>query len=407
MERLTDSRPSNNIENVSQQQHDLSSSLWTPESIHAVSNNFKPELTADPYIPDMTIVSGEAEIQTLSGRSRDADSLTSNERAEVGLDATKDMPVSLNEIPRGELTTIELTVDGMERAYQVYIPESYSGEGPIPVVYALHGLSAGDPQGLLAGESDFNRFAEERGFAVIYPLAALGDDGEYSWNSPGAGLTDNDPSYDDINYLRSVIESAQRDLGIDIDEERQIIVGFSEGAQMAQHAARAPELQGEFSGIGAVHGTLTGAENYPEEGVPTVIIHGAADEMLPWDGGMGTASWLYQQWNGTIDRVRDSQPQLQLDWALQGNQCEGEPQLSISLDGRSTLAGVGPELPHVSLHSEYTAEQCNGAPVDFYWLAPGQHAWHGGAEGGLPLLGEQGPFPTSQTLLDELLPTED
>ncbi|MCA9804456.1 MAG: hypothetical protein KC777_20945, partial [Cyanobacteria bacterium HKST-UBA02] len=164
----------------------------------------------------------------------------------------------------GKLSTVELTVDGRKRAYQVYVPENH--EGPLPVVYVLHGVNEGDASGLMDRETEMSRYAEERGFVAVYPLAEVGEDGLASWNSPGAGLTETDPSYDDVNYMKAVVDSVKKDLGVAVDPEDQILAGFSEGGEFVHHLVG--RMPGVFSDRAAVHGTLTGSETWPGDPMP-------------------------------------------------------------------------------------------------------------------------------------------
>jgi len=75
----------------------------------------------------------------------------------------------------GELSTVELNVDGQSRVYQVYIPEN--GKEPMSLVYVLHGVKNGDAAGLMDRETEMSRYAEENGFVAVYPPADVGDDG--------------------------------------------------------------------------------------------------------------------------------------------------------------------------------------------------------------------------------------
>ncbi|MDD4150903.1 MAG: hypothetical protein PHE33_12835, partial [Bacteroidales bacterium] len=85
-------------------------------------------------------------------------------------------------------TTRTLTWDELEREYREYVPTSYTGESPAPVVFCLHGL--GDNMENFNG-AGFNYVADQRGWIVITPqalMATVTGAGEIgtAWNS-GAG----------------------------------------------------------------------------------------------------------------------------------------------------------------------------------------------------------------------------
>ncbi|MCA9805168.1 MAG: hypothetical protein KC777_24530 [Cyanobacteria bacterium HKST-UBA02] len=314
---------------------------------------------------------------------------------EVELVADKSTEPASGVVP-GELSTVELTVDGQNRAYQVYVPENRTE--PLSVVYVLHGVNNGDAAGLMDRETEMSRYAEERGFAVVYPLAEVGDDGLASWNSPGAGLTPTDPTYDDVDYMKAVVDSVKNDLGISVDPNDQILVGFSEGGEFVHHLVG--EMPGVFSDRAAVHGTLTGSEAWPTDPMPVVLIHGGADHMLPFEGGMGVMSWAAQQWTGALDKIRQSNPAMQLGWAIQENDCTGNAEFEYRSEYHDAFIG---SLRHDTVVARLSAEQCNGNPVTLYYLPQAEHAWHGVGEGGM-FLGEKDPyFNASEVILDNLL----
>lgn len=305
-------------------------------------------------------------------------------------------------LPRGEMNTVKLNVGGDEREYQIYIPEGHEGKD-LPVVYALHGVLNHEPHGLMAKETEFNRYAEERGFAVVYPLAKFGDgengDGLASWNSEGAGLTETDASYDDVDYMKAVVDSVQNKLGLNIDKGDQILAGFSEGGQFVHHLAGS--MTGVFSDRASVHGTLLGTEAKPNEGMPTLIIHGNADEMLPMEGGMGVASWAAHQVTGAFEKVRGSDPALQLKWAHEANGCNEN--FTIDRDSETKDIGYGMSKLFVKEEINFSAANCRSGPLTMIRLAPGQHAWHGVGEGGMPMGYKNPEFNASEAILDRLL----
>ena len=350
--------------------------IWTSQGFDGLETEAPASGSAEEYLPDLKLDTDEP--------------------------MNKGMETELTSLPEsvepGLLSTVELNIDGMQRAYQIYVPESH--EGPFPVVYVLHGITDEDPSGLMDRETEMSRYAEERGFVVVYPLAVTDDDGLASWNSPGAGLTENDPSYNDVDYIAFVVDSVQNQLGLNIDRNDQILTGFSEGGEFVHHLVG--EMPGVFTDRAAVHGTLTGTETKPTDEMPVVLIHGSGDEMLPFDGGMGIMSWAAQQATGAFDRVQESNPMLQFEWAAEANGCEWPARIETAYEYHEDFLDLGSRRYDITL-AELPEEQCNGNPVRLYYLSPGQHAWHGVGEGGM-FMGEKNEyFNATETILDNTL----
>ena len=63
----------------------------------------------------------------------------------------------------------------MERTYHTYVPSTYTGDAPVPVMFTFHG-GGSYAIGQLA-YSDFDVIAEKEGFIVVAPdygMSALG-----------------------------------------------------------------------------------------------------------------------------------------------------------------------------------------------------------------------------------------
>lgn len=144
---------------------------------------------------------------------------------------------------------------------------------------------------------------------------ALADDGIATWNieyrrlgDPGGGWPG---TFDDVGLAVDFVPALQRQARLDVD--RVVLFGHSAGGQLALWAARRIPLRGVVSVGGVVdlevswrrqgHGgpverLLGGSpEHVPERyaaasparllplGVPQVIVHGTADEIVPYDEG--------------------------------------------------------------------------------------------------------------------------
>jgi len=297
------------------------------------------------------------------------------------------------------------------REYDVYLPVGYDGKKPLPVLFVLHGVAGGNGKGLMEGETGMNNVADARqkagdGFAVVYPVAkvnnfptTLGPAKVQDWNSPGAGLTDNNPKYDDVDYFKAMVDSLKSNSSMKIDTDRLYLSGFSSGGEFSRHLrARMPHT---FAGVASVHGTRLGSEAnmMPGDAAVDISILSNSDDMLPASGGRGLMTLPF-------GRVKDSKPTDQVRYAAADNGCFGPP--TVSKQGNFIV-------------TEYSGTQCNGYPVKefFYsgdwrsgklgWLlgrgetGPAQHAWDGTGKGGWPVVGEKNPaVDTSKLVVDEL-----
>jgi polyhydroxybutyrate depolymerase len=188
----------------------------------------------------------------------------------------------------GEMTRVKLS-DG--RDYDVYIPRN--ADKRAPVIVAMGGAGLGDMKGVMATESGLAIEAEKEGSIVVFanpkPRVLDGSYGKESstWHAPGRTNmpAQVDSSYDDREYLDRVIG----DLGKRTQMAEKVgVMGFSDGARLAEvYAADRPQ---RVAGVVAMSGTWMDGDALPHQAIPTMIIHGDADEILPYKGGFGDTS---------------------------------------------------------------------------------------------------------------------
>ena len=175
-----------------------------------------------------------------------------------------------------------IIVDDIERTYHLYIPNTYDGKKPIPLLIVLHG---GGGNGKNMEEkttlSGFDELAEKEGFIVVYPDAIEGH-----WNDGR-----NDPySYsaqhniDDVGFISALINHLEKKYCI--DKKRVYVTGMSNGGMMAFRLAC--ELSDKISAIATVAASMP--ENLYNNCTPTgsisvLMIHGTDDPIVPWNGG--------------------------------------------------------------------------------------------------------------------------
>lgn len=232
----------------------------------------------------------------------------------------------------GEMNTIKLP-DG--RQYDVYIPRN--ADSRAPVVMALHGVSfGGTGHGTMASESGLVHDAEKTGSIVVFPLpkertfkTSVVDTPGASWNVPGQGRKDlskqEDETYDDRVYLDNVLD----DLGRRSKMAQKVgMLGFSDGGRMAQvYAADRPE---RVAGVVSIHGTWMEGDDKPKNGVPIMIVHGAEDQTLPYNGGFGSTSEKMHWYVKT--NIEHSKPFMQAKVWSEANGITGEARVETRGD---------------------------------------------------------------------------
>jgi len=168
----------------------------------------------------------------------------------------------------------EMTVNGVQREYRIYIPDTVIASGKkAPAVLVFHGFQS-DPNGIrwLTG-ADKN--AKEHGFILIYPAAL-----NKSWNA-GRGFGSKNATTDDLSFAAALVDVIKARHPIDPD--RIFAMGFSNGAQMV--ALMACKLSSRIAGGAMVAHTLNINGCAPTHRVPMITIHGTKDTMAPFDGG--------------------------------------------------------------------------------------------------------------------------
>ncbi len=164
-------------------------------------------------------------------------------------------------------------VDGVERTYTLYVPETVTA--PAPLVIVLHGRFGTGAE--MADYSQFNRVADDEGFIVAYPD---GIDGEWNFVRAVPGY---DNPRDDLAFLVALIDHIAAEHAVDVT--RVYLAGFSNGGFMVQRAAC--EDPTRFAGFATVSAAAFGGMQdvcTSELPAPMLMLHGTADENIPWDG---------------------------------------------------------------------------------------------------------------------------
>jgi polyhydroxybutyrate depolymerase len=250
-----------------------------------------------------------------------------------------------------ELADGVIDIDGMQRTYHLHVPSSLPAGQPVPLLVGLHGGLGSGQQ--FEGNSQFDRFADEKGFIVVYPDGiggTLGRDNARTWNAGYCCGKAALQQVDDVSFISDVIDEVSA--AYPIDPTRVYAAGHSNGGIMSYRLAC--ELSDKIVAVGVVAGSLGVDSCTPAQPVSLIHIHGTADKNHPIDGGVGENSLSatdFHSARSSVDRI------VALD------QCPASP--SVANDGDVTTTTWSP--------------CADDTAVEYVVIDGASHAWMGGA----------------------------
>jgi polyhydroxybutyrate depolymerase len=195
--------------------------------------------------------------------------------AGVGITAGSAAPIVCPDtpLPPGE-TTAKLQHDGMERSFILYVPSSYTGKTPVPLVLDWHGLgSSGSSQ---KGLSGYKALSDQEGFIVAWPNGT-----ENAWN---IGLCCTTSDVDDLGFAKAIVADIQRRACV--DPKRIYADGYSMGGGMSFYlACNAAEI---FAAVAPSAFDLLAADEEPckpARPISVIAFRGTSDPIVPYAGG--------------------------------------------------------------------------------------------------------------------------
>ena len=176
-----------------------------------------------------------------------------------------------------------VTVGGLERSFVVHAPATPSAGGRLPVVIVLHG-GGSDARAVMA-QTGMSELADRAGFLAVYPQGTARFGGrQLTWNAGACCGYAVDQQVDDVAFLAAVIDQVVRDHQGDPD--RIYVTGFSNGGMLAYRAAC--QLTDRIAAIAPVAGSQL-VDCQPSTTLPVLILHGTADQQIPYQGGESPA----------------------------------------------------------------------------------------------------------------------
>ena len=270
---------------------------------------------------------------------------------------------------------------GVDRQYLEYVPESYTGETPAPVLFFLHGL--GDDINNSFSSTNFKQIADEKGWILVYPQASdytltlpygIGSyDFGTAWTAGvtiavtftiyGTPLTFNvtlNDGVDDSGFLNSLVDEMENNYNVDADSV--FFAGFSLGGFMCHRMAI--EHGERINGIASVSGLVgTDMENLtPTANVNMLLAFGTSDQVISYD----EATITYNDFGPyNVGLPAESS----IEWWRSFNNCDEEAILEQYPDTQND--GLTFEM-----YSYLNGN--NGSRVSFLKVNNGEHAWYSG-----------------------------
>jgi polyhydroxybutyrate depolymerase len=184
--------------------------------------------------------------------------------------------------------TFNLKAGGLERYYVVYVPESYDGKTPMPVVIMFHG-GGGTAHEATRG-TGWTEKADIEGFLAVFPEGTRENPSKparfagnpQTWNDGSQrGIGAVERNVDDVMFVRQMIHDVC--LRFTVDTHRIYATGFSNGASMTFRIGR--ELSGSLAAIAPVAGSDWSQSTKIDRPISVLYITGAADPLNPIEGG--------------------------------------------------------------------------------------------------------------------------
>ncbi len=196
------------------------------------------------------------------------------------------LPEGLSSLPRGDLVTKNIVVDGQTRRYAIYIPKEL-GKSACPLIFELHGggISIEDMTGESGHKTPYKfwmNLADIEKFIVVYPEGLNGVYGKPTWNDCRANAIVSSKA-NDVHFINVLIDEISS--RYKIDPSRIYVSGTSNGGLMALRLA--VELSNKIAAVAAVSASMPDKSKckQPVNPISVLFMNGTRDNHLPYNGG--------------------------------------------------------------------------------------------------------------------------
>ncbi len=260
------------------------------------------------------------------------------------------------------------------RAYKLYVPSGYTGEGEVPLVVMLHGCTQ-NPDDFAAGTS-MNELAETHTFLVAYPAQAQNANMQKCWNWFKA--SDQQRGQGEPAIIAGITRQVVEEYGV--ADGRVYVAGMSAGGAMAAIMGETyPDL---YAAVGVHSGLAPGAAHDMPSAFSAMQRGGASNahrDARTVGSGVSVPVIVFHGDRDTTVHPRNAEQLIAhyrtVDHAPGGRNASGKPLPPVAVRKG--------QIPGGHTYTRATQRDAEGRPIMEQWTVHGLgHAWSGGSSAG-------------------------
>ncbi len=182
-----------------------------------------------------------------------------------------------------QIIDTSINVNGVNRQYRLYVPQSYDANSPSPLILNFHGFT--NNISTQYNQSDFAQLAEANQFIFVTPQGLGGFFSGWAINNSFGG------NNDDLGFTDALIDKIKEDYVI--NDKRIYATGFSNGGFFSYRLAC--ELSNRIAAVASVAGSMTRSwittnQCQPQHPTAVLQITGTNDNVISINGNSTNVS---------------------------------------------------------------------------------------------------------------------
>ncbi|TVZ51397.1 T9SS type A sorting domain-containing protein [Dokdonia sp. Hel_I_53] len=176
-----------------------------------------------------------------------------------------------------QIIDTSINVNGVNRQYRLYVPQSYNASAPVPLILNFHGFT--NNISTQYNQSDFTQLAEANQFIFVTPQGLGGFFSGWAINNSFGG------NNDDLGFTDALIDKIKEEYSI--NDKRIYATGFSNGGFFSYRLAC--ELSNRIAAVASVAGSMTRSwittnQCQPQHPTAVLQITGTNDNVISING---------------------------------------------------------------------------------------------------------------------------